>query len=283
MKTFLVPVDFSENAVRALEYAIGLAAQADAEIVVLHALDTVPMLPGLQYSRATDDAAQKLLKLIDQVSQPNVQIKYMITDGKPVGDINKAIKDLHVTLVVMGTGGAKNFTRKMFGTTTEAIAKRGLCPVLAIPEGAEIKPIKNIVYAADLENGDQLTAMQLLQLKQLMNASLTFLHIKNGRQPDYIDNEYIKSELIKQYPEAEINFVELEHKDIAEGISNYVHEQGADLLSFTVLNRIFLEKILHSSVTSKLLQTLKLPMLALPENGELLDLQISDRVEMSSL
>ncbi|NEM97464.1 universal stress protein [Pontibacter burrus] len=280
MKTFLVPVDFSENSERALEYAIDLAAQAEARIVVLHALEITPMLPSLQNNSATDNAEQKLLSLIDQFGQQNVQIEYMITEGNPVGDISKAVEDLEVTLVVMGTGGAKNFTRKMFGTTTEAIAKRGLCPVLAIPEGAEIKPLKNIVYAADLENGDQLTVMQLMQFKQLMNADLTFLHIKNDKQPDYIDNEYIKGELVKQFPEAEINFVELEHKDVAEGISNYVHEQGADLLSFTILNRMFLEKILHSSLTSKLLQTLKLPMLAFPENGNLLNLQPREVAEV---
>lgn len=279
MKTFLVPVDFSENSVRALEYAVDLAAQAEAQVVVLHAVDIPPMLPALQNNTVKDDIEQKLLTLIDRFNQPRVQIEYMITEGNPVGDISKAVEDLEVTLVVMGTGGAKNFARKMFGTTTEAIAKRGLCPVLAIPEGAEIKPIRSIVYAADLENGDQLTVMQLMQFKQLMNASLTFLHIKNDKQPDYIDNEYIKGELVKQFPEAEINFVELEHKDVAEGISNYVHEHGADLLGFTILNRMFLEKILHSSLTSKLLQTLKLPMLAFPENGNLLNLQPTEEAE----
>ena len=281
MKTLLVPVDFSDNAVRALQYAIELAIQATAEVVVLHSLEIVPSLPGLEHNRETDEAHQKLSTLINQVNQGNAQVRYIVTGGDTTGDIRKAINELGVTLVVMGTGGAKNFARKMFGTTTEAIAKLGLCPVLAIPEGADIKPIRQIVYAADFENGDQVTAMQLMQLKQLLNASLTFLHIHNKRQANYIDDEYINEELTKQFPEAEINFVEIDAENIAEGISKYAYESSADLVAFTILNRMFYEKIVHSSVTSQLLKKLKLPMLALPENGNLLELQKRNSTEMN--
>ncbi|WP_162426932.1 universal stress protein [Pontibacter pudoricolor] len=283
MKTLLVPVDFSDNSVRALQYAIELATQAHAEVVVLHSLEIIPTLPTLDHNRETDEARQKLSALTSQVNKNRTQVRYIVTGGDTTGDIRKAIKELDVTMVVMGTGGAKNYAKKMFGTTTEAIAKLGLCPVLAIPEGADIKPIRQIVYAADFENGDQVTAMQLLQLKQLLNASLTFLHIHNKNQADYIDNEYIKQELTKQFPEAEINFVEIDAENVAEGISKYAYESDADLVAFTILNRMFFEKIIHSSVTSKLLKKLKLPMLALPENGQLLDLQKSDSIEMSSL
>lgn len=283
MKTFLVPVDFSGNSVRAIEYAIDLALRADAEVVILHTLERTAILPGLDTSKSREEAAGKLEALIDRGNAANVPVRYIITEGSATGEIGRAIEELGVTLVIMGTGGAKNFTKKMFGTTTESVAKRGLCPVLAIPEGAEIKPIEHIVYAADFENGDQVTAMQLVQLKELMNASLTFLHINSGSQDNFIDNEYIKRELVKQFPQAEINFVEIEEKDVAEGISKYVHENGANLVAFTILNRIFLDKIMHSSVTSRLLQNLNVPMLALPENGTLLDLPKRDRSETNRL
>ena len=69
MKTLLVPVDFSDNAVRALQYAIELAIQATAEVVVLHSLEIVPSLPGLEHNRETDEAHQKLSTLINQVNQ----------------------------------------------------------------------------------------------------------------------------------------------------------------------------------------------------------------------
>ncbi|MDX5438604.1 MAG: universal stress protein, partial [Pontibacter sp.] len=200
-------------------------------------------------------------------------------EGSPAFLVSKAIERYGVSLVVMGTGGGKNLMKRVLGTTAEAVAKLGLCPVLTIPESAVIKPIEHIVYAADFENGDQVTALQLLQLKELFGATLTFLHIKSESQPDYIDDEYIKESLVKQFPSANINFVEIKNKDVAEGISTYVSANNTSLLAFTILNRNLLEKVLHSSVTHKLLQKLYSPMLALPENGTLLELKQQERAE----
>ncbi|WP_162052953.1 universal stress protein [Pontibacter pamirensis] len=282
MNTLLVPVDFSENSLRALHYAVDLAAQSDTEVVVMHSFEKKSIVPGFNSGKPLESktvAQQKLDSLLANMDTRQVPVQAIIREGDAVGEINNAIEEFAVTLVVMGTGGAKNFKEKVFGTTTEAIAKLGLCPVLAIPEGATIGDIQNIVYAADFENGDQVTAMQLLQLKELMNASLTFLHVKSESQPDYIDDEYIKESLVRQFPDAELNFVELQNKDIAEGITNYVRENKASLLAFTVLHREFWDKLFHSSVTSKLLQNLKLPMLALPENGNLLNLRKQTKSE----
>ncbi|GAB3529548.1 universal stress protein [Pontibacter brevis] len=282
MKKLLVPVDFSENSLRALAYAIDLAAQSDAEVVVLHSFEKKSVLPGVGGGKLVESKAvaqQKLEAILSSMNSNQVTLHPIVREGGAVGEISKAIEEFDVTLVVMGTGGAKNFTDKMFGTTTEAVAKRGLCPVLAIPEGAAIGNIEKIVYAADFENGDQVTAMQLLQLKELMNASLTFLHIKSDSQPDYVDDEYIKESLVKQFPEAQLTFEEIRNDNVAEGIANYVRENQPSLLAFTILNRNFLDNLLHSSVTSRLLQTQKLPMLALPENGNLLDLRRQSRTE----
>ncbi|MCX2740929.1 universal stress protein [Pontibacter anaerobius] len=286
MKTLLVPVDFSESSFRALEYALDLASRSQVEIVVMHSAEKGAILPGLGSGKVEEDkrtAQQKLDGILANINRSDVPVRYIVREGGAVGEIVKAVEEFGVTLVVMGTGGAKNFTKKVFGTTTESVAKEGLCPVLAIPEGAAIRPIEHIVYAADFENGDQVTTMQLLNLKELLNATITFLHIKSESQPDYIDDEYIKDSLVKQFPEAELNFMEIANKDVAEGITKYVQANDTSLLAFTILNRMFWEKIFHSSVTSQLLKTLKIPMLALPENGNLLDLRRQARLERDQL
>lgn len=282
MKTLLVPIDFSDNSLRAFEYAVELAARSESEILLLHSVEDASLLSSLNTDKMDEKksaAQQKLEAMVATLNREDVLVRFEVKDGGAVGEIVEAIEENNVTLVVMGTGGAKNFSRKVFGTTTEAIAKQGLCPVLAIPEGAEIRPIEHIVYAADFENGDQVTTMQLLNLKELLNATVTFLHIKSDSQPDYIDDEYIKSNLVAQFPEAELNFVEIANKDVAEGISNYVQSNETSLVAFTILNRMFWERIFHSSVTSRLLQTLRIPMLALPENGNLLNLRRKERSE----
>ncbi|WP_179223078.1 universal stress protein [Pontibacter ummariensis] len=276
MKTFLVPTDFSDNSRRALAYACDLARRVDARVVVCHVYDKTSFLPGFNASEQQaykEEAQQKLNDLIASANSEGVQTETLVRKGDTADEIAGAIEAYGVSLVVMATAGGKSFTKRVFGTTTEAIAKRGLCPVLALPESGTIKPIEHIVYAADFENGDQVTALQLVQLKELFNASLTFLHIKSKKQPDYIDDEYVKQGLLEQFPQAEIQFIEIANDDVAEGITRFVQENNTSLLAFTILHRHFLERVTHNSVSNKLLQNLNLPMLALPENGTLLDLK----------
>ncbi|MEJ8803887.1 universal stress protein [Pontibacter sp. H249] len=275
MKTFLVPTDFTDSSLRALDYAFDLAKEVDARVVVCHIHDKA-LVPG--FSSAMDkahkeEAQQEVNRFIGKAKNTGAEIETVIRGGNVVDEIAKAIEEFGVSLVVMATAGGKGFKERFFGTRTEAIAKRGLCSVLVLPENGPIKPIEHIVYAADFENGDQVTVLQLMQLKELFSATLTFLHVKSKNQPDLIDDEYVKQELIKQFPQADIQFVEIANDDVVEGISRFVQEANTSLLSFTMLNRIFLEQMTHNSVSAKLLRNLNLPMLALPENGRLLDLQ----------
>ena len=275
MKTFLVPTDFSDSSLRALDYACGMAKEVDAKVIVCHVYDK-SAFPSFGIARDKshhEEAQQKMSNFLDKAQCEGAMIETVNRGGKVVDEIINVIDELGVSLVVMATAGGKGLKEKFFGTRTEAIAKQGICSVLVLPEDGPIKPIEHIVYAADFENGDQVTVLQLMQMKELFNATLTFLHIKSRKQPDLIDDEYVKDELIKQFPEADIQFVEIANDDVVEGISRFVQENNTSLLSFTMLNRIFLERMTHNSVSAKLLRNLNLPMLALPENGRLLDLQ----------
>ncbi|MFD3001884.1 universal stress protein [Pontibacter toksunensis] len=277
MINFLVPVDFSDNSLRALEYASGLAERSGANVIACHVQNKGSFLSGLTGDKQKEgkgELQQKMDSFLARITYPAAAVpETILREGDTVEEVLKAIDEYGVSLVVMGTAGGKTLKKRIFGTTAEAIAKGGICPVLVLPENGIMKPLQHIVYAADFENGDQVTAMQLIQLKDLFHATLTFLHVKNDKQPDYIDDNYIKEGLMKQFPKADIHFVEVRNDDIAEGISNYVKAHETSLLAFTILNRNYLENLTHSSVSSKLLHSLNMPMLALPENGVLLELQ----------
>lgn len=75
-----------------------------------------------------------------------------------------------------------------------------------------------------------------------------------------------------QFPEAEIQFVEVAIDNVAGGLARFVQENNTSLLAFTILNRTLLERVTYNSVSNKLLRNLNVLMLALPDNETLLDL-----------
>ncbi|QCR22559.1 universal stress protein [Pontibacter sp. SGAir0037] len=283
MKTLLVPVDFTDNALRSLEFAIEIARIANASVLTCHIYELSAVTPGLaeivrKEFRLEEQA--KMNSFLNRVDYKGVAVKTLLREGDTVSEICSIIAEKEIALVVMGTGGGKSLVKKVFGTTAQAIAKKGLCPVLVIPAKAEIKAIESIVYAADFENGDEVSTSQLLKLKELFQASLIFLHIESEKQPNYIDNEYIKANLQANFPNETFEFVEIKNRNVAQGIADYVQQHNTSLLAFTVLGKQLWERVLYGSVTSKLLQNLNIPMLALPENGIFLDLKKQNTAEL---
>ncbi len=286
MKALLVPVDFSDNALRSLEFAIAVARKSYTKVLVCHFYELSSVLPGLTEALRRECRKAALLdmkRFLEKVDSSNVVLETIVSEGDTVEEIGNIVEEEDVTLIVMGTGGGSSFVKRLFGTTAQKVAKKGMCPVLVIPDTTAIRPIESIVYAADFENGDEVTAMQLLKVTALFNASLTFLHVKSERQPDYIDDAAIKENLIRHFPYQPFSFVEIKSRHIAEGISCYVQAHNTSLLAFTILNKPLWEKVEYGSVTKKLLQQLKTPMLALPENGVLLELQYQHAYETDSV
>ena len=81
MKTLLVPIDFSDNSLRAFEYAINLAARSEAEILLLHSADDASVVPGLSNGKREENkrmAQQKLEAMVATLDRDDVLVRYEI-------------------------------------------------------------------------------------------------------------------------------------------------------------------------------------------------------------
>jgi nucleotide-binding universal stress UspA family protein len=279
MKNILVPTDFSIPALKALQFALDLALKIKASLMVCHIYQAPGAFTGdseymdQQIRWAAQKEMNTFLESVDSNSREAVRLKIILKKGHIVNELCRVIEENEITLVVMGTTGGKNILERFFGTTTESLIKRSLCPVLAIPEKYNFNPVENMVYASDFEKQEEISMMQLLQVKELFRASLTVLHVKSEAQPDRVDDEEIKANLKRRFPQENFRFVQIEDKEVAACLVKYVREQKNTLLAFTILHRPLWQKLFHSSVTSRLLHHLPVPMLAIPQVGRLLDLR----------
>jgi nucleotide-binding universal stress UspA family protein len=122
--------DFSENAERALGYAMSVAAEYDAELILLHVLEEIPT-PG-QTQEAMATAAAQLDKLITPEQRQAIKIETAVRVGKPYEEILKHTVETDADLVVVGVRGAGALDAAVFGSTTYRVIQLGPCPVLAV-------------------------------------------------------------------------------------------------------------------------------------------------------
>ena len=142
LRRILCPTDFSEASLKGLEYALTLAKEADAELLLLHVIEGVPDLPHwrqprdpaiLEYLRLSEeDALSHLRRVLPAETRTWCHPRELLTTGKAYEEILRVCRDEDVHLIVMGVHGRKPLDLMFFGSTTNHVIRSAPCPVLTL-------------------------------------------------------------------------------------------------------------------------------------------------------
>src|SRR6516225_6461589 len=104
----LVPVDFSPNSIRAIEFALSLV-EPDGEVYLLHVIDSdfVGRVGGEGFadtesatSRMRQKAEAQFQEMIHGLPEDRPKVESMIVVGKPFAEILRVAADLDFQIVV---------------------------------------------------------------------------------------------------------------------------------------------------------------------------------------
>ena len=130
LSRILFCTDFSENSRQALDYAISLTAEYNAELTLLHVLEDILVSANIEVTRAK--ATGLLDQLIPLEERKTGRIKTMVRIGKPYEQIIKSALEAQTDLVVMAVRGRGALDLAVFGSTTQRVLQLGPCPALVV-------------------------------------------------------------------------------------------------------------------------------------------------------
>jgi universal stress protein A len=137
----LVPVDFSTDSARAIDYAATLAHQFGAAITVLHVVEPIKYVYDYGYGpvarQRPNEAVMKnvrahLRRLARRhlANQPPCNV--VVRSGTAFREITTAAKQLGIDLIVMPTRGLTDSEEVLLGSTAERVVRHAPCPVLTL-------------------------------------------------------------------------------------------------------------------------------------------------------
>jgi nucleotide-binding universal stress UspA family protein len=141
LKKILIPVDFSENSSKIIQYGVFMAKQFEAEISVVFVAQTFhdyseffePHMPIIQFE---EDLVTSAHERMDLFLAENMDAAVTFDSKIMVGDVAEEILDLvdslKIDMIVMGTHGYKGLDKILFGSVAEKIVKMASCPVLTV-------------------------------------------------------------------------------------------------------------------------------------------------------
>lgn len=265
MKTILFPTDFSENAGLALRFAIDLAKKAQGRIVLVNAYD-MPYSQNVMTTSLLDimkESAEKGLEtLTEELKEAGVPFTTEARLGNPIRIVKQMSEELPADLVVLSTKGASGLEEVLIGSNAASILHAVEVPVLAIPQEAHVEQVKKIVYATDFRPGaDGKPLDELRQLAALLDAEIMVLHVQDPDKPADID----WSKYLTAFHGVKCSTHVVKGRQVETEIHNFIEREKADAVALMEHRYGFIEKIFHSSMTSKVAYHTRVPFISLSE------------------
>jgi nucleotide-binding universal stress UspA family protein len=147
----IVTTDLSENSLRALPYAAGLAERFDADLHVVSVVEPLlqvsdvawvsPEIAGNEEERAADLKASIETIIRDQLPD-GVRAEPVVLTGNPVDRIVKHAGETNADLIVSCTHGRGGISHMLMGSTAEALVRRSPCPVMTLKQPMPVSAVQ---------------------------------------------------------------------------------------------------------------------------------------------
>ena len=137
----LIPIDFSELSQEALRQACDLARRFDAELHLVHVLETWLEAPRLsadsrpRFNELLAEQQARAKRSLDELPDPRLGPKLAVRrvlTGNAAREIVKYADASGIDLIVLGTHGRTGMSHWMMGSVAEKVVRLAPCPVLVV-------------------------------------------------------------------------------------------------------------------------------------------------------
>jgi nucleotide-binding universal stress UspA family protein len=138
-RSILVPIDFSAASRHALKYAVPLARQAGAKLILLYIVEPIatpdfayfPLVMENDKIVAAGYAQLKKVCAQEKIDPASIE-KLLVRDGVAHHEITQAARTLKADLIVIATRGNTGLKQVVMGSTAERVVRHAGCPVLVV-------------------------------------------------------------------------------------------------------------------------------------------------------
>ncbi len=138
LQKILVPIDFSDNSKKALDFAEPIAKKFDSRLTFLHVVEQE--VPPAYYAATVesifsidkDFKDRSIEKLKELTGYEEKDADLVITEGRSHKDIVDYAEDNNFDLIIMATRGLSVLDHFLIGSTTERVVRLASCPVLTV-------------------------------------------------------------------------------------------------------------------------------------------------------
>ncbi|MCF8257848.1 MAG: universal stress protein [Flavobacteriales bacterium] len=274
MKTIILPTDGSKHAERAMRYALHLFTGQSVRFIIFQSVDIsaygadLPVVNVIGTEETEDILKRNTDAMRKEFSHEPFDFVIKAALGGLAPCLDELAEDTNASLIVMGTKGASGLLGSVIGSNAADVIANASCPVIAVPEDAELKRPQRILFATDnkgLSTPD--IAAPMLEIARDCKATIQLVHVLDEGHTIALDEAIAglrMEHLLNGIPH---DYLFLANSDKATAIESHANENGIDMVVTVPRRNNFFDAIFHRSVTRKLALHTKVPMLVMHDLG----------------
>lgn len=272
----MVPVDFSENSLLAIEYAICLANQIQLSIRLIHVKKKKHYYLGFSTTseeQFPDDEISGNLKSLKDKYKPEYSaggnFDNVIRHGSIVHEILEESNKSDVYAIVTGLQGNSSLRDYLVGSNAYRIVAGAHKPVFAVRKGMNLNPIKSILLPLDDTQDTRMKVPVVAALANIIKAEVVIMAITDSPYEQMQNKVKIYAEQTVAYLEKQgikCRSKQLVDPEVAQKIIDVSQGEKVDMLAFmSDMTDDMLGQML--SVSAKyILHQAQCPLLCIPIN-----------------
>ena len=269
MKKILVPTDFSECSINALNAAIRIAKKTAAEIELVHVYDRpvigfVDLNIDHKKNKAMLMNAQKTIDtMVAEKEQEGVKIIPHILADIPLTEIMDQKQFSTIDLIVMGSQGSEGLKELFIGSNTEKVVRKSKVPILSLKEDQGAFDLKNIVLASNFYKELEGVFHQMNDFLKVFDPHYNLLKVVT---PGNFETSHYSRRMMTEFAERFklTNYSSHIYNDnnIEAGILNFAKEMKADAIVIATHGRKGIEHLINGSLAEDVVNHAITPVLS---------------------
>ncbi|HSG67231.1 MAG TPA: universal stress protein [Bacteroidales bacterium] len=239
MKNLLVAIDFSKNAIHALEYALLFADRLKANVSMIWVDNCVG--PDLMIDRPDGESRHESRTLFNEIMEkykgtfPKVKLDFRLSKGKVFEEISRYAQKIKADLIFAGTHGVTGFEEYWIGSNAYRIVTHAPCPVITLRQNFKFgKEIRKILMPIDSTLQSSGKVYTTAEIAKSFGADIFILavHTSNlGSIRRQVDKHLgIATDHLKEM-KIEYNIEEISTKNITQDTIDFAVKNKIDLIS----------------------------------------------------
>jgi nucleotide-binding universal stress UspA family protein len=272
----LVPIDFSEQSLIALEQSYNLAREYHAEITLLNVIEEGGMLAKFFSNQQHDDLKKKVQDQLDALAidvekKSGVKVNVIIAKGSTYDKIAEVAEMINATIIVMGTNGDQGLKKKFIGSNALRVVRESTVPVITIKGKHHRNGCKTIVLPLDLSKETREKVDKAVEFSRLFHGAVVRVVSVLFTTDEFVVNRItrqlgqVKSFLEKENVECTAEIIKgiKGEETLAQNILEYAVKVEGDLIMIMTQQEIDFTEFFIGSSAQEIINHSKIPVLSI--------------------